>query len=188
MIAATSDLDPVSSSTAEHSSASAVEASSSNDLSRQDELAFQLLQRVALLTRITFTRSDIALHRNDASLMSRLEAGPQRISTLCELEALAQPTVTIAVKRLIEAGLLKRESDPTDGRAVLISMTAAGRETLAQARAGYTSLLSAHIAKLSDEQRRTLMKANDALAELINQLERDTAPTRGASRLQDQTK
>ncbi len=57
--------------------------------------------------------------------------GPLRVSDLAEREAMTQPGVTMLVNRLADAGLRRARPDPTDRRAALVRITAAGR-----ARAG----------------------------------------------------
>src|ERR1700755_372445 len=61
--------------------------------------------------------------------------GPQRVSDLTAREAISQPGMTGLVARLAAAGLVERGPDPTDGRATLVSITAAGRDWLAERHA-----------------------------------------------------
>ncbi len=58
--------------------------------------------------------------------------GIQEIADGLELTA---PTVSVAVRRLEEAGLLEREPDPLDGRAIRLFLTDRGRALHQQARA-----------------------------------------------------
>lgn len=153
-----------------------------------DELAFALIQRISLLSRLAFARSQSPLHRNEASLLARLESGPQRISTLCEHEALAQPTVTLLVKRLEGEGFVTRAQDPTDGRAVLVSLTDSGRSELNAARAGYISFMRRYVETSDGEQLAALAAANDAIAELIARIEDDNAAARAPHRLRNTQK
>jgi DNA-binding MarR family transcriptional regulator len=53
-------------------------------------------------------------------------AGPHSLGALAAAERVAGPTMTRIVDGLARAGLAERRLDPADGRAVLISATAAG--------------------------------------------------------------
>ena len=70
-----------------------------------------------------------------ARLLSTIEdQGAARISDLAALDHCSQPTMTTQVRRLEDAGLVSRTVDPDDARAVLISITAEGVDTLRQVR------------------------------------------------------
>lgn len=70
--------------------------------------------------------SDVSLREYDVLYTLSKSDEPQR---LCELQAgvlLSQPALSRMVERLTARGLLAREADPDDGRAVRIWLTAAG--------------------------------------------------------------
>jgi DNA-binding MarR family transcriptional regulator len=71
---------------------------------------------------------------NEFELLLRLQAGPggqgQRLGRLNAAVRITQPSVSRAVARMETRGWLRRTSTPDDGRAVLITITAAGREKL----------------------------------------------------------
>jgi DNA-binding MarR family transcriptional regulator len=52
---------------------------------------------------------------------------PVRISELNRHVLLSQPALSRLVDRLAERGLVERQPDPADGRAIRLSLTAAGR-------------------------------------------------------------
>jgi DNA-binding MarR family transcriptional regulator len=62
-------------------------------------------------------------------------AGPQSLGALASAERVAGPTMTRIVDGMVAAGLAERRPDPADGRAVLITATAAG-DSLMRAAAG----------------------------------------------------
>jgi hypothetical protein len=49
-----------------------------------DELAVTLLQNASLLTRLLFRHAEAGISRSEASLLVRLEGGPERITTLAD--------------------------------------------------------------------------------------------------------
>lgn len=63
-------------------------------------------------------------------LCSLLEA-PMSVSELADIVIAKQPTMSKLLARMEKQGLIARESDPVDGRGVVVSITAAG-ERLAQ--------------------------------------------------------
>jgi hypothetical protein len=65
-----------------------------------DELAVSLAQQAAALSRLVFNQAELGMTRSESSLLVTLRGGPQRITALAEIEGLAQPTVTVLVKRL----------------------------------------------------------------------------------------
>jgi DNA-binding MarR family transcriptional regulator len=136
-----------------------------------DELSVALVQHASLLTRFVFRHVRPEVSRSEASMLSALEGGPQRISTLAELEGLAQPTVTLLVKRLGERGLVSRGRTDTDGRVVVVSLTRDGKQAMEDVRRRYKALLSSRLDELPDEQIDALEAADGALAGLIDVLQ-----------------
>jgi DNA-binding MarR family transcriptional regulator len=71
---------------------------------------------------------------NEFELLLRLDAEPdgqgQRLGSLNGAVRITQPSVSRTVTRMETYGWLRRTSSPDDGRAVLITITAAGREKL----------------------------------------------------------
>lgn len=138
-----------------------------------DQLAVTLVQQSSVLNRLVFVRLDVELSRSEASLLARLEAGPQRITALAELDGLAQPTVTLLVKRLEEGGLVLRTRDLEDGRVVLVSLTGAGREALELVRHRYRERLQARLAELPSREIAALERGVSAMAALIERLQQE---------------
>jgi DNA-binding MarR family transcriptional regulator len=67
--------------------------------------------------------------------------------------------MTIQVRRLEDAGLVSREADPADARAVLISITAKGTAALAQVRADRGAVIDPYLERLDPADRQTLTDA-----------------------------
>jgi DNA-binding MarR family transcriptional regulator len=83
--------------------------------------------RVHLLTR----SGDITLDRSAYGIMCQLaDEGSQRLGLLATAFGLDASTVTRQVQSLERAGLAFRENDPSDGRAWILDLTAAGRGAL----------------------------------------------------------
>ena len=90
-------------------------------------LGADLLAVVARLNRLASQRARIPLPFAQARLLSTIEdQGAARISDLAALDHCSQPTMTMQVRRLEDAGLVSRTVDPDDARAVLIRITPKG--------------------------------------------------------------
>ncbi|MBR7831179.1 MarR family transcriptional regulator [Actinospica sp. MGRD01-02] len=92
--------------------------------------------------------------------------GAQRISELAGLQGIAQPSMTVLVGSLEQAGLVGRRPDPTDGRAVLVSLTPEGEEFLAARRQAGADRLSELVGKLPAADLEALAAAVPALLRL----------------------
>src|SRR6516165_4078120 len=67
-----------------------------------------------------------------ATLATLERSGPQRLTGLAVQEGVTQPAMTQLIGRLQEAGLVRREADPTDGRVVQVWLTDRGRAVRAE--------------------------------------------------------
>ncbi|MET3806738.1 DNA-binding MarR family transcriptional regulator [Nakamurella sp. UYEF19] len=97
-------------------------------------------------------------------------AGPMRISELADREGITQPGMTGLINRLEGEGLARRASDPTDGRASLVSVTEAGLKVLADRRSGRSELLATRIGQLTAADQAALFAALPAIANLTSDL------------------
>jgi DNA-binding MarR family transcriptional regulator len=104
--------------------------------------------------------------------LSTLSAGPLRVSALAEREGTTQPGMTALVNRLAASGYVRRIADPTDGRATLVQLTAAGERTLADRRATRASALRDHLQALPPEHRQALAAALPAIDYLTSGLDK----------------
>src|SRR6266700_4307294 len=102
-----------------------------------------------------------------ATLADLERSGPQRLTALAVQEGVTQPAMTQLIGRLQDAGLVRREADPGDGRAVQVRLTGQGRDTLARRRAVRAERLAVILDRITAEDRAALaaaLPAIDALA------------------------
>lgn len=112
-----------------------------------------------------------------ASTLATLDRdGPQRLSDLAVREGVTQPSMTALVTRLERDGLASRGADASDGRAVVVTLTDAGRDVLTERRTRRASRLAELLDHLEPDER----AAVDAAAGALSRLTR-TAPSRGVS-------
>jgi DNA-binding MarR family transcriptional regulator len=136
-------------------------------------LAGQLDDLLLAVRAATSDRAGISL--TAAATLARLQReGPARLTDLAAAEGISQPSMTALVTRLADRGLVERASDPSDGRAVLLSLTPAGADLLAQRRAVRTDRLAPYLAGLSADEMRDIAAAMPALTRLTGALRRST--------------
>ncbi|MFG1624847.1 MarR family transcriptional regulator [Kribbella sp. NPDC049227] len=92
--------------------------------------------------------------------------GPLRLTDLLATEQLKQPALTSLVTKLEQDGLLQRRPDPNDGRAMLLSLTRAGRQVVRSRHAERVTKLSRLVDRLTPEERDVLASSIDVLNRL----------------------
>jgi DNA-binding MarR family transcriptional regulator len=75
--------------------------------------------------------------------------------------------MTVLVRRLEQDGLVRKTRDASDGRAVYVEITEAGREQLAQVRAARAQTLQTRLDRLDDDARAALAAAIPAFDQLL---------------------
>jgi DNA-binding MarR family transcriptional regulator len=139
---------------------------------RLDYVAEHLLTRSAILVRLLVRQvRSREISRTEMQVLSILSEGPRRITELAELEGVAQPTMTLLVKRLEEKGWTQREGLPDDGRVVIISLTEAGGVAQQKFRAQFLAAMRADLQELSDEQLEALSAATETLDSFVDDLQ-----------------
>lgn len=83
----------------------------------------------------------------ELSMLARLEQdGPCGPVALAEAEQVTPPVVCSTVAGLQRQGLVQRDSDPCDGRRVILSVTPAGRAELTARRSALSQRVAAALA------------------------------------------
>jgi DNA-binding MarR family transcriptional regulator len=137
-------------------------------------LSADLLSVVARVNRLATQRVKLELPYAQARLLSTIEdQGAARISDLAAFDHCSQPTMTTQVRRLEEAALVSRITDPADARAVLISITQRGREVLARVRADRSAVVDPYLERLDAADRQSLTEAVRVMRAILA----DAAPT-----------
>ena len=135
-------------------------------------LASHLLSRAALLVRLLVKQvRNSELSRTEGEVLTILSGGPRRVTELAELEGVAQPTMTLLIKRLEERGWVIREGLPGDGRVVMVNITEAGAAVREAFRARFLAAMRADLERLSDQQLAALLDATEALGSFVDDLQ-----------------
>ncbi|HET6985906.1 MAG TPA: MarR family transcriptional regulator [Kribbella sp.] len=93
-------------------------------------------------------------------------SGPLRLTDLLATEQLKQPALTSLVAKLEQDGLLQRRPDPSDGRAMLLSLTRAGRQIVRSRHANRVTKLSRLVDQLTPEEHAVLAGSVHVLTRL----------------------
>src|SRR5437899_13037748 len=93
-----------------------------------------------------------------AVLEMLLHKGPQPVNEIGRRIELTSGAITTAVDRLESRGLVTREAHPSDRRARIVRLTAAGEEHAARIFAGHKAVMDLAASGLSKNERATLIE------------------------------
>ncbi|HUF83085.1 MAG TPA: MarR family transcriptional regulator [Acidimicrobiia bacterium] len=125
---------------------------------------------VTRLARRLRQQAEAPISPTQAAALATIDRrGPLTLGELAELERVQPPTVTAAVGRLEEQGLVDRERDPEDRRVSRVQVTPAGRKLLRETRSRKSAYLERRIAELSARDRATLERAAAVLERLLEE-------------------
>jgi DNA-binding MarR family transcriptional regulator len=88
-----------------------------------------------------------------------LREGPLTPGALADREHVQPPTMTRTVNTLVDLGFVTKEPHPTDGRLVMVRLTAAGESEVRETRRRRDDWLAQQLKKLTAEERSTLAEA-----------------------------
>ena len=125
-----------------------------------------VLSRLRRRLREVYDRRELT--PSQTSVLSRLgKEGAVSASELAAAERVRPQSVAATLAALEERELIRRDSDPDDGRRQLVSLSASGREFLDDTRrAGEEWLVRALQERFTDAERRTIIEAMDLLDRL----------------------
>lgn len=133
------------------------------------EVASSALQRWA--TRADNQRRLYAgpLPATERWLLSRLAVtGPVRMSTLADWQQVDRSTITTQVRLLEDLGYVKRSPDPDDGRAILISLSEAGRTQHEELRSTAADVFNELISDWPTDERRQFARLLTRFADSLD--------------------
>jgi MarR family 2-MHQ and catechol resistance regulon transcriptional repressor len=87
-----------------------------------------------------------------------LHKGPQPVNEIGKRVLLTSGSMTAAINRLQQKGLVTRKEDPADHRSWMVHLTAAGRRWIEPAFAEHAEHMERAFDLLSGEERETLVK------------------------------
>ncbi|MGH2909564.1 MAG: MarR family winged helix-turn-helix transcriptional regulator, partial [Solirubrobacteraceae bacterium] len=108
----------------------------------------------AVYRRIRQTKQLGELTAPESSAISRLgHHGPMTAAQLAKLERISPQSIVTTLHGLLAKGLVQRAADPADGRRLILSLTASGRDDLDDRRAARTAQLTEALAALEPGER-----------------------------------
>ncbi len=93
-----------------------------------------------------------------AVLEAILHKGPMPVNTIGKKVLLTSGSISTAVDRLTQKGLVRRGRDPSDGRVFLVHLTGRGREMIEEAFGRHSQNLESVAGVLDPEERKTLVR------------------------------
>ncbi len=142
-------------------------------------LGNELLRSSARLSRWASRHASFDVPFAQARLLALLdELGPARVSALAAADHSSQPTITGQLQRLEAHGWARREQDPDDARASLMSLTDEGRGKLDSLRNARVAVLAPLLDELDDDGIDDLRTAVAVLGRLLDSAARSTPPAR----------
>ncbi|WP_404391751.1 MarR family winged helix-turn-helix transcriptional regulator [Humibacillus xanthopallidus] len=118
--------------------------------------------------RVRF-ESDREMAPHQFSVLCRLEDTPRTNSELAEIERVSAPSMKRTTASLVEGGYVSRADDPTDGRQVILSLTAEGRKAVGRIRRHRDEWMISRLEHLTDDERDLLRRAAAVLAKVASE-------------------
>jgi DNA-binding MarR family transcriptional regulator len=136
------------------------------------ELGLDLLSgelRIVLGRLMRRLRNEHRFPLTQAAVLGVLERdGPRSIGELATLQSVRPQSMSQTICELEAEGLIKRRSDPSDGRRTQIALTAFGHLALEADRAAREGWLARKIASFTPQELQTLRDAVDLLNRLAD--------------------
>ena len=134
--------------------------------------AVRLVQATSRFVRVAGHLPELRFSTVAWRTLAALErGGGARVSGIAKQQRITQPSATSLVNRLAGEGWVERTPDPADGRASLVTITAAGSRALADYRGDVAARLEPLIRSLSDADRAALAAATGIIDRLAASLE-----------------
>ncbi|HKU12147.1 MarR family winged helix-turn-helix transcriptional regulator [Sinomonas sp.] len=132
------------------------------------ELAVELRIAVMRTSRVLRHQagSDVVTPGQTTVLALLAKRGPQTMRQLADAERVQAPSMTRTVNALSAQNLVERTDSPSDGRQVVVALTAAGREVVEESRRLRSAWLAERLEDLSDADRAVMHRASEILLEM----------------------
>jgi len=139
-----------------------------SEVMTETDLPDRLRLAVTRLARRLRQQSEAPISPTQSAALATIERrGPLTLGELAEIERVQPPTITAAVHRLEEQGLIEREQDPDDRRIARVRTTEAGHSLLEETRTRTSAYLERRVGELSGRDRATLERAAGILERLL---------------------
>lgn len=121
-----------------------------------------------LIRRVRAASTSNELSLAESSVMGRLaNEGPATTADLARAESVKPQSMGTTVAALEEQGLVERKPHPTDGRQVLIALTAKGAAVRNSTKDAKAAWLMQAISQLGEQEQKTLFAASKIIKRLV---------------------
>jgi len=117
----------------------------------------------SILAEVSTALGELGLEVKELFLLAELEAHPHP-AALAQALLIPKPTVTVYLKRLVEAGLVKREIDSADLRRHKLTLTPEGRKVMTRGVALLVEAFGKRLGRLTASQQAELKTLIEKLA------------------------
>jgi len=154
------------------------------ELDKRLEQLTHLMRRMFRVVRMPEEHADLT--PTQLLTLSHLDVhGSMRIGALAQALGAAQNTVSEVVSRMVRSGMLLKERDPADNRAVIVRMGPQGKAALELHRAGARRVNRELLEALTAEQQERLLESFEMMVSLVERArEPGVAERRDARRKQ----
>jgi len=137
-------------------------------MTRAPDLPTRVRLVVTRLARRLRQQAEAPVSPTQAAVLATIDRrGPLTLGELAEAERVQPPTITAAVDRLEQQGLVERRRDARDRRVVDVQVTRAGEQVLYEARSRKSAYLEQRLGSLSARDRATLERAASILERVL---------------------
>lgn len=124
----------------------------------------EILRQAVYLVRSIDSEGELST--GHVSTLNMIAETPLRVSAIAKNAGIRVPSATEQVIKLENAGLVQRQSDPSDARVVLVKLTEHGRIKLSEANKRRNANMASVLATLSARERQAVANAIPAVAKL----------------------
>ena len=132
---------------------------------KSEAAAIWALQYRLVMSVLTGVAADVAalgLEVKELFVLGEIDRRPHP-AEVAEALSMPKPTVTVYLKRLEAAGLVRRAIDPGDLRRHRLMVTPAGRKTLSRGQARVSEAFGERLARLSADEQDELRRLLEAM-------------------------
>jgi DNA-binding MarR family transcriptional regulator len=144
------------------------------DVERKLERIGELVRRLLRSMRIPDDATELT--PTQLVVLSHLDEQPMRVGVLAGRMGAAQNTISEVVARLERSGMVSKQRDPDDHRAVLVGLAPVGRRMLERRRAIMRGAHRAVIEALSPADRVRFVEAFELLVEMTERAREQVSP------------
>ena len=144
-----------------------------------DEISRMRIALARTARRLTQQIPDVGLTPTQLSVLATVaREGDMALAELADFEGLNPSMLSRVVGKLEPMGLIRRYTDPADGRVAHVAITPAGTTLQTQIKQARTGVFAAHVSALTADQQQSLIDVVPALEALAEHLRTVAVPVR----------